>query len=357
MLLLRLQVHGNLGQRRRFKINIGILYDYRPTELKFPYSGLQILGYTFAQELRKQGHRVWEGNIFGSEVIPQQVEVAVGIGYWGDMPYLKRFNYKKLVAYMVTDGKIPQTHRNMINEFSKTLVTSNVCRDIAARDGLKDVEVLYPGIDLELFKPDKKLRTDYVTWMFLHGGDREILEAIPYVLEKKNDAKFLSKIHYPVTKEHFSWVKPLISELKIENNVSFLDALISYDQMPQFYNKSYMHLNMGGVIGFEFGICEANACELPVIVTESGTAPELVMDGLNGYTVSVNKRETRTETKAGQKIDETYVYCKPQELANRILDLLEDKGRAKRMGENGRKLVERKFDIKKQAKRMVELIG
>lgn len=337
---------------------IEILYDWRPSEPKFPYSGLQILGYNFAKALREQGHKVTEGNIFGDNVIPQEVEVVVGIGYWGDMLYLKRYNYKKLVAYMVTDGKIPSQYKTIINGFSKVLVTSNVCRDIALRNELdkEKVEVLYPGIDLEMFKPDKKLRTDYVTWMFLHGGDREILEAVPYVLKKRKDAKFLSKIHYSVTKEHFSWVKPLISELGIGNNVSFFDALIPYDQMPQFYNKSYMHLNMGGVIGFEFPLAESMACEVPVIVTESGTAPELVVDGYNGYTVSVNRRETRTEVKAGLKVDETYVYCKPQELANRILDLLEDEGRAKRMGENGRKMVERKFDIKKQAKRMVELI-
>lgn len=338
-------------------MQLEILYDYRPQEPKFPYSGLQILGYNFAKALREQGHRVTEGNIFGDNVIPQEVEAVVGIGFWGDMLYLKRYDYKKLVAYMVTDGRIPPQYRDIINKFSKVLVTSNICKDIALRDGLENVEVLYPGINLELFKPDLKLRTDYVTWLFLHGGDRQIIEAIPQVLSKLPNAHFLSKIHYSVTKEHFTWVKPLVSELGIEKNVTFLDALIMYDQMPKFYNQSYIHLNVGGVIGFEFGVCEAHACQVPVISMNAGTAPELVKDGYNGYLIGVDRKETKTEVKAGIKVDETYTYPKPQELANRIIDLLENPKLVKRMGENGRKMVEEKFDIKKQAKKMVELIG
>jgi glycosyltransferase involved in cell wall biosynthesis len=66
------------------------------------------------------------------------------------------------------------------------------------------------------------------------------------------------------------------------------------------------------------------AARLPVVATAVGGSPELVRDGANGYLVPPGA---------------------PAPLARRIVDLLAGAPRRRRMGELGRRLVEREFGV------------
>jgi glycosyltransferase involved in cell wall biosynthesis len=66
------------------------------------------------------------------------------------------------------------------------------------------------------------------------------------------------------------------------------------------------------------------ALRLPVVATAVGGSPEVVRDGVNGYLVPPGA---------------------PAALARRLLDLSGDPAARKRMGERGRRIVEREFSL------------
>lgn len=71
-------------------------------------------------------------------------------------------------------------------------------------------------------------------------------------------------------------------------------------------------------------ITQALAMKRPVVATSVGAIPEQVIDGKTGYLV--------------ERAD-------PDQLADAILRMLADRDKARQMGENGRRLVEKRFDI------------
>jgi glycosyltransferase involved in cell wall biosynthesis len=82
--------------------------------------------------------------------------------------------------------------------------------------------------------------------------------------------------------------------------------------------------------GFSNSILEYMAASRPAVVTDVGGAREAVEDGRNGYVVAPGDDAA---------------------LAARVVSLLEDPARARRMGEEGRRLVEEKFSCGAQLAR------
>ena len=75
-------------------------------------------------------------------------------------------------------------------------------------------------------------------------------------------------------------------------------------------------------------LLEYMALRKPVIVSDNGGNPEVVVNGVNGYLV------------------------KPQSsvaISSRVIDLLKNEERAKQMGLAGRKMVEEKFSVSRMA--------
>ena len=82
-------------------------------------------------------------------------------------------------------------------------------------------------------------------------------------------------------------------------------------------------------------ICEAMAMELPVIATAVGAIDELVADGDNGFLVPVGDADAFRE---------------------RLLELAGNPDLRQRMGQRGRAIVERSFDIEKNAERIAAVL-
>jgi len=79
-------------------------------------------------------------------------------------------------------------------------------------------------------------------------------------------------------------------------------------------------------------ICEAMAFELPVITTNVGSLNETVQDNENGYFIPVGNEQV---------------------LADRLLKLTSNKALCHRMGKEGKKLVDTKYNLEKNAERII----
>ena len=95
---------------------------------------------------------------------------------------------------------------------------------------------------------------------------------------------------------------------------------------------------LGGLEPEAFGIVylEAAACGLPVVIGDSGGAPETVLDGETGYVVP--QRDVR-------------------EVADRLGELLADRALARAMGERGRDRALRHWTWQRSGDRLRALLG
>lgn len=108
-------------------------------------------------------------------------------------------------------------------------------------------------------------------------------------------------------------------ELKIDGNTFFLGRCAN---LAELLNASDVCVLSSKAEGFSNSILEYMAAGRPVVATDVGGAREAIVEGETGYTVPSGNDEL---------------------MAERIILLLQDPERARRMGQKGQRVVEQKF--------------
>src|SRR5205085_12416527 len=114
-------------------------------------------------------------------------------------------------------------------------------------------------------------------------------------------------------------LKALASELGLERDVFFIGRC---NNIAELLAASDVCVLSSTAEGFSNAILEYMAAARPVVVTDVGGAREAVIEGETGYLVPAGDDE---------------------EMAARILALLENAEQARAMGERGRQIVEQRF--------------
>jgi len=204
------------------------------------------------------------------------------------------------------------------------------------KDKAKLVKIA-PGIDINHFKPERDpskvnaVRAELkigseplilsVGRLVHRKGQDKLITAMPKILAKRPDAKLLLIGQGPRKAK----LDSLLAKYGIEDSVIFLGS-IAYADLPKYLNAADLFVmpSRSRLMGLEvegLGIVylEASACALPVIAGSSGGAPDALIDGKTGYVVD------------GMDINQ---------IANRVLSLIDNPKVAKEMGEAGRLWVE-----------------
>jgi phosphatidylinositol alpha-1,6-mannosyltransferase len=190
-----------------------------------------------------------------------------------------------------------------------------------------------PGIDVNHFSPseiDLKLIQKYrlqnrrvivsVGRLVHRKGQDKLIEAMPEVLKRYPDAVLLLVGQGPIK----SMLEKLIRHHGLENHVIFTGR-IQFEDLPKYIQlgEIFAMPSRDRFFGLEvegLGIVylEASACGVPVIVGQSGGAPDAVIENKTGLTVDGTN---------------------PTDIAEAVCKLLSDKKLAKQMGDEGRKWV------------------
>ena len=226
------------------------------------------------------------------------------------------------------------------------IANSRAVQETLLRDGLpKDkVSLIYNGLDvtrvstrisrsdaLSLFglPPDRprqfvtivaNMRHEVKDYpMFLRSA-RKVVEVVP-------DAAFL----LAGEGELADGLRRLAAELGISDNTFFLGRC---ENIADLLNISDVCVLSSKAEGFSNSILEYMAAGQPVVATNVGGAPEVIVEGETGYLVSPG--------------DDAM-------MASRIISLLRDPERAKQFGAAGRRLVETNFSCEAQLTKTEEL--
>lgn len=191
--------------------------------------------------------------------------------------------------------------------------------------GYENVKVIYPGIDIEKFKPIKKDNNSGDKTKLLFVGNlikRKGIDLLPKIMKELGDDFVLYHTSGLRTKKVFS-----------EKNIISLGNL-SVDNLIKAYNDCDIFLSPSRLESFGLSVAEAMACGKPVVTTNYSSLPELVIDGKGGFLC---------------KMDDI------KEFAEKIKYLAKDEYLMKRMGKFNRKKVLNDFSSEKMGKNYIKI--
>jgi glycosyltransferase involved in cell wall biosynthesis len=212
----------------------------------------------------------------------------------------------------------------------RVLVNALCIRDLAIREGVEPdrIVVVRNGLDLMAFDVAARAEPVHpapeadgiVCIANMHHpvkGQVDLLLAMKEVLRTRPDAH-LVLVGDGVRRPH---LERSARQLGIAERCHFLGHRLD---VPAILARASIAVSASYAEGISNAILEGMAARLPVVATAVGGTPEIVRDGMNGYLVPPGA---------------------PAALARGLRDLLERAPRRRRMGERGRRIVEREFGI------------
>ena len=198
------------------------------------------------------------------------------------------------------------------------------------------------GVDLKRFNPNidgscirRKLDVEnkFIVFTVRHHepkyGIEYLIRAASLVLKEKKDVVFIIGGDGSLR----PYYEELASKLGVRNRIVFTGR-IPQAELPYYYAASDVVVVPSLQEAWGLVVTEAMASGKPVIGTRVGGIVDQIIDGYNGFLVPPRD---------------------PRAIAEKILWLIENPDEIKRIGMNGRKLAEEKFDIEKRVDRIVEL--
>jgi glycosyltransferase involved in cell wall biosynthesis len=225
--------------------------------------------------------------------------------------------YKKnLVTWLIT--KIIVLLETIILRYANFVypVSDELCELIEKRN-IKNAYLSPNYIDLSKFKDHHlnnrnskdKIPILYVGRFEEEKGIKVLLNSIKILFNERNKFDLLLVGNGRLK----NWIKNFIKKNKIEN-IRFL-GLLDYDEMPQIYNQAEIFVLPSLTEGSPGSLIEAMGCGTVPICTAVGVCPNIIKNGENGILIEPGN---------------------PQELANAILKLINNRELIKNFRKNGR---------------------
>lgn len=198
----------------------------------------------------------------------------------------------------------------------------------------KKVAVVYNGTDSDLFRPMPEVEKEADLLFVGRTEDRKkgigtMLEAVS-LLPKHIKLKIVDG-RIPDD----GLVPKLTRRFGIEDRVIIRKEMFSVPDLVRQYSTARVALVPSFFEGFGFPASEAMACGLPVIANAAGALPEVI--GTNG--------------RAGRLVPERNARA----MADAILDVLSEPGRAEQMGRDARARIQNVFQWSDAAANMIEV--
>lgn len=203
---------------------------------------------------------------------------------------------------------------------------------------LKNISIVTPAVEDRFFEKvtceaieDKKRQLGFknkrviytIARLDLRKGQDKVIEAMPKVLERFSDAIYLIGGEGP----NLENLKQLVKKLNLQDRVRFIglvprEEIVTYHHIGEIYIMANRTLEDGDTEGFGIVFLEANACGKPVIGGRAGGAVDAIEDGLSGLLCNSSD---------------------PNDIAEKICWLLENKEKAREIGSKGRERALKNF--------------
>jgi len=370
-----------------------VLYDYPPSP-----AGLATQGSLLHKGLEQMGVEVHSAHFESAQEKEWyyrwfEPDVVVGVGYWGHAPYLvlhpQRYGAQP-VPWLVADGYMANYHE-ILNALPLILVTSKWVKKVYMRDGLsgENIEVLPVGCDTDAFIPREKndpkvlavretlgVAPDQIMVLTVGGdatskGAQEVMQALAINDTKAPAWKYVCKVWpQPRTEQQNLLDLQLATQLGIDKDVVYTTNVISRNFMPYLLAACDIYAAPSRLEGFGMIQVEAGACAKPVIgIKAMGMLDTMVHAEtafLAGIAQEIKIREATVGDESGYQERHRVVFKRMRtvdyrasvhDIANYLMDLMQDAQLREKMGRAGRKRAVEVFDYRVVAKKFVKIIS
>lgn len=231
----------------------------------------------------------------------------------------------------------------------RVLAVSNALKqDLMSRYTIPDakIKVVYNGVDTRVFRriqdstPEelRKFDSKKIILYVGHFGPRKglifLIRAMKEIVREVPEAVAVAIGGVPawLGREHDYWsfLQGAVKENGVEEKILLLDR-VPNDTLPTYYSKASVFVLPSFYEAFAKVVLEAMACEDPAVVTREGGPREAIDEGKTGLLVE---------------------YGSTKELADAVIAILQDERKARQMGIDARKRIERDFTWEAVAKRV-----
>jgi len=206
---------------------------------------------------------------------------------------------------------------------SAVIANSSMLRDLAIKSNDKQkVGVIYNGINIEHFRPGAVPRVNNnftilcASRLSRRKGFNYVIDAFDIIHEKYPDIKLVIAGGEGNAEEE---LKDQAKKLKLESKIIFTGFVTPNTEFLKYYNTSDVFVFPSLNEGMSNNMLEAMASGMPIIMTPTGGAEELIKDGVNGYIVK---------------------FKDSADIAEKLEKLINNPELCKKMGEESRKIAE-----------------
>lgn len=278
--------------------------------------------------------------VFNPDII--HAHYATSYGLLGSIMYFKPFLVSVWGSDVYLFPKKSYSHESLVRfVFKKADQLLSTSEAMAVEGSIytnKQFTITPFGVDLNKFKKTRDSNQKSSTIVIgtvkalehVYGIDLLIM-AFKDVVNNFPNKKLLLKIAGEGSKKQE--LQDLVSHYNLDEYTEFAGKILNED-VPSYLNKMDIFVNLSRSESFGVAVVEALACELPVVVSDTGGLPEVVQNGKCGLIVPSDSSK-----KAGEAlsllIKHSYIRQK--------------------YGAEGRKVVEEKYDWIKNTEKMLNI--
>lgn len=251
------------------------------------------------------------------------------LSVWGsdvfEFPYISKFNMRLIQKNIREADRVASTSKVMKKQVELLWKPQ------------KDITVTPFGINCLDFSPQsertlssKKVRIGTVKSLHPQYGINYLIKA--FALAKKNGLKNAELVIVGGGSQEKE-LKKLTIELGIQDDVQFIGA-VPYSDVPKWLNSFDIYVALSIQESFGVAVLEASACNLPVLVSNVGGLPEVVIDGETGFIVPAEDYQTA---------------------ARKLLEMSLDPKLREKLGKKGREFVIKNYEWNDNANLMEQL--
>ncbi len=195
------------------------------------------------------------------------------------------------------------------------------------------IEWAKTDLDCKVPRSGSRFRIFHLSTLSHLKGALVLLQAIPFVVHQRKDVEFVLAGPWSHAEDK-QWADEFIRQQKIEAYVSFCGQVDVAEKMALFDSADIFVFPGVQQEGQPLVVIEAMAAGLPVLFTDRGCLSDTVPDGEAGLVVPIGDS---------------------QQLADRMLWLLDHPEKMKAMGAFGRKRYEALYTKERHIERMIEV--
>jgi len=243
--------------------------------------------------------------------------------HWAELVMARETLYKSTGKKLAID-KWDEIGEECFKNSNLILPICNYLSEITRkRYSQKPIETMYQGIAPENWFRKKGIELKHPCVGILQSATiwekTKELTILPKVLEKMPDVHF----YWAGDGTYRNQVLPLLEKYE---NFHWLGSLEYPDKVREFLTEIDVYALISGIDMSPLTLQEAQLMEKPVVATNVGGIPEIMKDGETGYLIKKNS---------------------PEELFEKLSILLNDEGKARKMGEGGKEFVIKNFNWNK----------